>query len=334
MYFEKESLQNNIGDDLDKRNRNFEKIESDTTAMATNLITNGDFSNGVTGWVPYYSTLSITNGIASILGDGTSGAPYTEGVSNMNVIPSSKYYLRFKARVTNSLCSKIRLRVSGSFAITDLDILNPIQNQWYEPSVIASSTTQSGVMKYYFSQTYADASTANGKTLEIDNVTVIDLTTTFGAGKEPTVGQMDKIMSKFTNSWFDGTKNLFRASETLNKLMALDKEKANKVQEAWITPTLVNGATAYDTNTVGYIKDEMGFVHLKGRIVTPAYGTQAFTLPAGYRPKQYLNFPCFDVSLKYNTIEIGKSANSYVYISRETAPLYISLDGITFRAEA
>lgn len=61
------------------------------------------------------------------------------------------------------------------------------------------------------------------------------------------------------------------------------------IQEDWITPTLLNGWTNYGgtRNTVGFMKDSMGFVHLKGSLKGGTIGSSGdrfFTLPSGYIP--------------------------------------------------
>ena len=58
--------------------------------------------------------------------------------------------------------------------------------------------------------------------------------------------------------------------------------KANKVQEDWITPTLLNGWTG----TLGFRKNSLGELDIVGEIVpgTTASGTTMFILPVGYRP--------------------------------------------------
>jgi len=43
------------------------------------------------------------------------------------------------------------------------------------------------------------------------NLLVIDLTSTFGAGNEPTADVMDYVMDGFADGWFRGTQNLFFA---------------------------------------------------------------------------------------------------------------------------
>lgn len=59
----------------------------------------------------------------------------------------------------------------------------------------------------------------------------------------------------------------------------LDTEKANKAQEEWKTPTLLNGATG----TVQYRKNQFGNVEFRGNL-TAKEGSAAMSLPVGYRP--------------------------------------------------
>jgi len=63
----------------------------------------------------------------------------------------------------------------------------------------------------------------------------------------------------------------------LNNALAL---KANKAQEAWITPTLVGTATG----TVKYRLNEIGLLELKADLANTTFGQTIFTLPTGYRP--------------------------------------------------
>lgn len=76
--------------------------------------------------------------------------------------------------------------------------------------------------------------------------------------------------------------------------MATQKISKNqhKAQEAWITPAYTAGWGDYDNNNwfgVRYMKDNMGFVHMKGLIKNTSGASKAannvmFNLPAGYRP--------------------------------------------------
>lgn len=108
--------------------------------------------------------------------------------------------------------------------------------------------------------------------------------------------------------------------------------KADKAQEAWITPTLINGWTQYDaTNSpVGYFMDTLGFVHLRGQLASGVAGTTAFMLPNGYRPSK----TTFMVTRANATFAYGSiSAGGYIYPSIGAYTTWVALDGISFRAE-
>ena len=94
------------------------------------------------------------------------------------------------------------------------------------------------------------------------------------------------IASNVTNTPAGG----ISATNVQTALNELDTEKANKVQKAWITPTLLNGWTSVAGYTVQYMKDDFGFVHFRGRLASGTVGAQVFLLPTGYIPNQTAYF--------------------------------------------
>ena len=73
----------------------------------------------------------------------------------------------------------------------------------------------------------------------------------------------------------------------VNAINELFNSKANKTQEAWITPTLLNGwYTIRPEEPPQYMKDSLGFVHFRGVVAkgTGATSNVAFQLPSTYRP--------------------------------------------------
>ena len=79
------------------------------------------------------------------------------------------------------------------------------------------------------------------------------------------------------------------SKEVVGAVNELNTNKANIVQEAWVTPTLLNGWVQDETNyPVGYMKDQFGFVHFRGRVKDGA-GTM-FILPTGYKPNKHISF--------------------------------------------
>ena len=419
--------------DVDAR---LEDVEFDTAMMGTNLITNGDFSNGTTGWVPYNATIAIENGRAKVQ---PTGQWATIGKSLYGVTIGKKFYFRVDIEGGPGLYWG---NTNVGFGIT-----SAVNKTFAAVITATSSDITVGV---------GDNKSSSWPPFYVDNLLLIDLTAAFGAGNEPTAEQMDGILAKFTNSWFNGTANLFRANATLNKLMAIDartefdaknevvngggsttlaaatntsttvqtfaqplpennkyyvrynvistgasntrntmlveyadattfihvdslngnittgakswlftttkqvkflkwwhhtldvptviekialinltaafgvgkeptlaemdrlmarfpnswfdgvkpiqtietlyQEKANKTQEAWLTPTLVNGFTSATGHPVRYFKDEFGIVRLAGRIVIPTTGMPAVYLPAGYRPSVEQSLPVLSIA--------------------------------------
>jgi hypothetical protein len=107
--------------------------------------------------------------------------------------------------------------------------------------------------------------------------------------------------------------------------------KANKTQEAWIAPTLLNGWVNFGGTfqNSGYFKDNFGIVHLKGTVKSGTYGATVFTLPVGYRPLLNVNFA---------TVSNGSAAMASVDSSGNVtfnagSNAWDSIDGMSFRAE-
>ena len=99
--------------------------------------------------------------------------------------------------------------------------------------------------------------------------------------------------------------------------------------DSWGTPTLLGAWLNYDANsTVQYMKDKLGFVHLRGGLKAGTANTSAFTLPVGYRPSAtsyYVGY-CDQT----NDGRIFVLSDGSVYIKAYTNQVF--LDGITFQA--
>ena len=131
------------------------------------------------------------------------------------------------------------------------------------------------------------------------------------------------------------TERISKDSERDSKIEAIEgnlESKANKKQEDWITPTLINGweqHPAYDE--VGYYKDDFGVVHLRGSVGQGEFRTNVFILPSGYRPSKFTFYP---VVINHDSTSVGSlyvSANGAVF-SYHTGEA-LSLNHISFRAE-
>lgn len=106
------------------------------------------------------------------------------------------------------------------------------------------------------------------------------------------------------------------------------------VQEAWITPSYLNGwldyATSGDTNwgPTAYYKGTDGRVYLRGLARAGTCGTAIFNLPAGYRPAKYRTFSSVSMDL---FVRVNIAPNGDVIAVAGCNNSWVSLDGISFR---
>lgn len=241
--------------------------------FATNLVTNGDFSNGTTGWSASGGIISVVGGKLEFIANGGDTGVRFETSTSISTISGNKYYVRFL--VNSPKATTVNINIGGQFAIG-----YPLVSNIDTPiSSIITSNGSLAPFRFYLDTVVSKL--ISGDKVYSDLVNIVNLTQIFGAGKEPTKEQMDWLLAqKYMNSWFDGTKEL----TSITDLLTLVNTKADKTQEAWITATLVNNFTG----TVRYAKNSLGIVLIEFEIIvgstTTAYTTMT-TLPIGYRPK-------------------------------------------------
>ena len=163
------------------------------SAPFTNLIINGDFSNGLNNWNNYYtaySELAIENNYLVASGD-VGGFFIGQFIP---VIAENIYYSYWTIKLTEEITSnRIYFALAGGYSsYFPNDIL---KYQWKNISRISTGTSTGSsrfdIMSY--SPNYS------GK-LYVKNVVALNLTSDFGAGNEPTQVQMDQNINKV---WID-----------------------------------------------------------------------------------------------------------------------------------
>lgn len=104
----------------------------------------------------------------------------------------------------------------------------------------------------------------------------------------------------------------------------------------WVEPALSNGWTNLGAgfSSVAYLKDGLGYVHLRGVIKggTATIGTGLLTLPAGFRPATHEMFVCADGNESGRRVDV--ESGGVVRLGTSVNNLHLSLCGITFKAEA
>lgn len=145
---------------------------------------------------------------------------------------------------------------------------------------------------------------------------------------DDTIAQLAEKAAKTDIGLLSGLLTTAKTS-IVNAINELFNSKANKAQEAWITPTLVNGWVETDASRAPkYMKDQFGVVHLKGCVKSGLLANTIFFLPAGYRPENTFNaFPVISNGVLGNCLV--QSAGAVQASSGSNVNFY--LDGISFK---
>ena len=124
-------------------------------------------------------------------------------------------------------------------------------------------------------------------------------------------------------------KATFSKSATFKKGFTVENTKWHEVGasgEPAFENSWANYSAAY--NSAAYMKDSLGFVHLKGLVKDGTIGQAVFTLPAGYRPAN---------TVLQSTVSNSAAGASYIYATGAVNAqignnAWFSLEGITFYA--
>lgn len=103
----------------------------------------------------------------------------------------------------------------------------------------------------------------------------------------------------------------------------------------WLTPTLINAwvNTGGGFETAGYLKDPLGFVHLKGVLQGGSSGTTMFVLPVGYRPGATTLNSNGNPSFFAGQVRVDSNGNVQGLYSGSSTTSIQGLSGINFLAE-
>ena len=141
------------------------------------LVQNGDFSDGTTGWRIYdvtYGSLSVSNGIATITYTEPGEGSYKWGLYKTGSPLTSETGHKFLAisTVKSDFTGQIRYEVGNNI----VSAITLVSGQWVEcPCICEKVSTGTGfIVKPVL------ANIVNGSTLQIKNVQLFDLTTMFG----------------------------------------------------------------------------------------------------------------------------------------------------------
>ena len=194
---------------------------------------NGNFHNGITGWVLYNSAINVVNEELVAVGNGVAnhiGAVVNTGV---NAIQGHKYYTVACIKALEAPSALVMFFQSGASLYNNYASSAAITNQFVIVSGITAAAVNSSIISLYTAARFTDAATANGKTIKIDNVMFFDLTAAFGSGNEPTKAEMDAAIT----AYFEGSKQIaiplavpkkYYWADTIGKIQAKYKSMNQK----------------------------------------------------------------------------------------------------------
>lgn len=210
--------------------------DKNTNGSLKNLVYDGAFKNNVTtDWsASSTSTVTVANNTISITGTGSNASSFSSWQQELVVLENEIVFVKLKLRVTNSVANYIDVTMRGSVSgtVTSIGrINNPIENKWYDfYKLVTLPSGFDGDVQLECKHNYIDASTANGKVLEVQNILVINCTTDYGVGNIPTETTVYEVTKLFKNGWFDGFAPITELlNGTATKLSSTGNDKDEKI---------------------------------------------------------------------------------------------------------
>lgn len=167
------------------------------------LVQNGDFSNGTTGWSTTRGTLSASGGVLTCTRSEAGFVTIGRQWSNSYDVQNHKCFVAFDVSVSNT-----SLSIRGSISDASINT-NTFENgttlaqtnTFYRKEYIYTPTSSGA----YYLRIGSDMTSING-TISLKNVIVVDLTKCFGAGNEPsTVADFKALFAKSYYAYDSGT---------------------------------------------------------------------------------------------------------------------------------
>ena len=195
-------------------------FESNADIQLTNLIVNGDFSEGAKGWQQsgYLSNFEVIDGVAKTTNFEKDNRGFIQDVSN-RVVTGNIYYATLRTKVEHvekfqsfsilsSLVAPGNYMLKKCTNLTDKFDRYSGYGQW-------GSGGHFRVIYIFEEQGEFPA--------YLDDVLLIDLTKTFGAGNEPTKEEMDVLIDII--GWFDGKITLTQKQQLIWTLNLIRKNR-------------------------------------------------------------------------------------------------------------
>ncbi len=161
-----------------------------------NRITNGDFSDGTSGWATFSNcNWFVSNGVLTVSKDSGSGVGGTVRSTAATFVTSHLYYIKSVTRVIGTGTGRGVFTgfASSSNTVSSNEQIQVYSDNWTEASVVTSPTTSSARLVIRSGTSDSPAGTA----AQCKFYMCVDLTNAFTAGNEPTKEECDAIFAGY-----------------------------------------------------------------------------------------------------------------------------------------
>ena len=162
-----------------------------------NLVPNGDFSQGTSSWLGYDASISASNGYLMATVNKVTGGVAARSYLSSSIVSGRVYYIKYAIK---------------PFRTHQPLVIGLGVPAWMTPNALAGvETTVSARYTATAPNSYIDlrlnqaSNSSIGSQVSFRYAMLVDLTTAFGTGKEPTKDQMDQVVAQFPNGWFNGS---------------------------------------------------------------------------------------------------------------------------------
>ena len=212
--------------ELDEVDDNLAQLAGNVSVKMANLFTNGDFSNGSTGWdtsIPE-TTYAVANGIltATRMTDGNSVILIRKQAGETP--PNSVLYTRYRVRVLHAGATSISINYGGA---VNTIISSPNANQWYD-AIDRYTSGGNAYLRSGVRAVYQTGQALTGYAIEVDYGIHINLTQMFGSGNEPTKEEMDLLISIMGVTYFEGEITI-PAQKVMQWQLAMIRQNRNAI---------------------------------------------------------------------------------------------------------
>lgn len=175
--------------------------------LLKNLLANSDFAGGTGSWT---GTANAGFAVAAGVGSITATAQGESVYQAVTLTAGRRYYIAASVTVATTGTTSVTFGFAAG-AGTAVATASETTAQLLTSVQVATATGAANLA-------VTDGRASAWTKVSIDNVVCIDLTAAFGAGLEPSKEEMDKYLSRYTNSWFaDTTPQLWSGADWLKR---------------------------------------------------------------------------------------------------------------------